>query len=117
MESAEMISALIDPRREKAPSGAKRRLNTAVFPEAVGPKRTRTGIGGIQDAKFRPRRTADIRLVLNTEFDLFGEYLPGGKRDHLAIVFFNLRVFEHGKLVRPAGSGGGNFVHVVVVFD
>ena len=46
------------------------------------------------------------------------KYLIGGQGDHFTVKFlFFILVKQHGKLVRTTGSGGGDFIHILVVFD
>jgi len=56
------------------------------LPEAVGPKRIKTGIG--------------LELLgAKPEFDFLGKNLPRRKGNYLAVVIFDIGVFQHGKLV------------------
>jgi hypothetical protein len=99
MESAEITSA-----EHTATVPVKRVSARAVLPEAVGPKRIKTG-------------RALALVFLKAEFYLFGKNLLGSQRNHLALVFVDFRVTKHGKLVRPAGSSAGYLVHIIFVLN
>jgi hypothetical protein len=114
MESAETISA---SGQEKAlpgpPFPPKSRFRMAVLPDAVGPKRRRTGIA----ASRAGRGEGTGLLFFYTEFHFPGKNLAGREGNHLAVIVVDLRVPQHGKLVGPPGSGGSDPIHIVIMFN
>ena len=70
------------------------------MPEAVGPKRIRTGL-----------------FVFKPEFNFLSKYLAGGERYNFAVVIFDFRIFQHGKLIASARSRCRNLIHIPIVFD
>jgi hypothetical protein len=100
MESAETTS----PAQGVSPKNNSSKI--PVLPDAVGPKRRRTGIA------------ADpVNLFFYAEFDLFRKDLTGCQGNYLTVVDIYLRVLQHGKLEGSPGSGTGDFVHIAIVFD
>jgi hypothetical protein len=110
MESADTTSA--GQGKEPEPNKSSR---TAVLPDAVGPKNSPTGIGDMAGTGVSSG-IADLFLHY-AEFDLLGKDLAGREGNHLAVIFFYIRVLQHGKLEGSTGSGAGNFIHITVVFD
>jgi len=98
MESADIISALQNGFFTNSS------FNNAVLPDAVGPNKTRTGIP-CKISGFEP------------EIYFFGKDLARGKGNYLSVEILYFRVFEHGKLIRTPGSGGSDFVHILIVLD
>jgi hypothetical protein len=120
MESAETISA-----GHRGASPVKSFSRISVLPEAVGPKRSKTGRAPSNGTiPVSSRKIASRAAVLprfpsffDTEINLAGKDLPGRQGNHLAIVHFDLFIPDHGKLKGSTGSGAGNFVHITVIFN
>jgi hypothetical protein len=109
MESAETISAV------PAPLKSSRRIS--VFPEAVGPKRIMVWGNAVFSVSAAPGAGDPPLLRADPEFYLAGKNLPRGKGYDLVVIFLDLRLLQHGKLIGTPGRGDGKSVHIAVIFD
>jgi hypothetical protein len=101
-----------DLRPAKGAGAGEESFQKLRFPRSGGAKEDQSGRG------IRRRFEESCQgLFFQAEFDLVGEHLTGRQGNHFALIILDIRVLQHGKLIRTAGSGGSDFIHITFVLN